>query len=43
MAREVQSALGDISVELGGYSQEDAKAWVKELKTQGRYLEDVWS
>lgn len=44
MAADVQVALTKIALEHGKMSNEEAaKAWVKDLKTKGRYLEDVWA
>ncbi|KND01448.1 uncharacterized protein SPPG_03252 [Spizellomyces punctatus DAOM BR117] len=44
MAHDVQNALTELALKFGGMASEDkAKAWVKDLRTKGRYLEDVWS
>ncbi|KAJ3011486.1 hypothetical protein HKX48_006806 [Thoreauomyces humboldtii] len=44
MAHDVHQALIDIASKQGGLATEDkAKAWVKDLKSAGRYLEDVWA
>ncbi|KAI8819375.1 uncharacterized protein EV422DRAFT_534514 [Fimicolochytrium jonesii] len=44
MAADVHAALEHIALTHGKLaSAEKAKAWVKDLRSQGRYLEDVWS
>ncbi|KAI8586759.1 hypothetical protein BDZ88DRAFT_454637 [Geranomyces variabilis] len=44
MAHDVNATLGNIAYTNGAMnSLEQGKAWVKELKTKGRYLEDVWA
>ena len=43
MARQVNQTLIDIARECGGWSDQEATAFVKELRQQGRYQEDVWS
>jgi len=43
MARAVNQTLIDICVECGGYEVEKATKWVKDLRSAGRYQEDVWS
>ncbi|KAJ3158722.1 NADPH-cytochrome P450 reductase [Geranomyces michiganensis] len=44
MAHDVNLALGNIAYTSGAMkSLDEGKAWVKELKTKGRYLEDVWA
>jgi sulfite reductase (NADPH) flavoprotein alpha-component len=42
MARDVHAALVDIAVAHGGHSPDDAKAWLADLLTQGRYARDVY-
>ncbi len=42
MASDVDHALTSVAVSEGGMSQEDAKAWVKTLAREGRYLRDVY-
>lgn len=42
MAKDVEQALTQISIKEGGYSQEQATDFVKNLKKQRRYLEDVY-
>lgn len=43
MAVAVHGALEGIAESQGGMSMEEAKEWVRELKSSGRYLEDTWS
>ncbi|KAI9089478.1 hypothetical protein DFS34DRAFT_639357 [Phlyctochytrium arcticum] len=43
MAHDVQNALTDLAQRYGDMSADAAKAWVKDLKSKNRYLEDVWS
>ncbi|KAF9161884.1 NADPH-cytochrome P450 reductase [Actinomortierella ambigua] len=43
MAREVNSKLVEIAVACGGLTEEKATTYVKELRSRGRYEEDVWS
>ncbi|KAJ3299758.1 NADPH-cytochrome P450 reductase [Borealophlyctis nickersoniae] len=43
MARDVNDTLAKIARSVGGLNEEAAKGWVKDLRTHGRYLEDVWS
>ena len=43
MARAVNQALIDMAREAGGMSDEQAQKWVKDLRSAGRYQEDVWS
>ena len=42
MAVDVDKALHDIVAEQGGMSEEDANAYVKQMKTDKRYLRDVY-
>lgn len=42
MATDVDVALHDIIEQEGGLSEDDAKAYVKQLKTDKRYLRDVY-
>ena len=42
MANDVDDALHDIIEKEGGLEQEDAKAYVKKLKDEKRYLRDVY-
>ncbi|MGN6570955.1 MAG: sulfite reductase subunit alpha [Pseudolabrys sp.] len=42
MAKDVEAALTDIVAQHGGCSPADAKAFVAELKTKGRYQADVY-
>lgn len=42
MAKDVESALTDIVAEHGTLSLEDAKAYVENLRTSGRYQTDVY-
>jgi len=43
MARDVNKTLVDVAKEIGGKSEDDAVKFVKNLRSSGRYLEDVWS
>lgn len=43
MAKDVQTALCEIAVELGGMTSEQATDYIKKLMTKGRYSQDVWS
>jgi sulfite reductase (NADPH) flavoprotein alpha-component len=42
MAKDVHAALIDVAVAHGGYSPDDAKAWLADLMQQGRYARDVY-
>ncbi|MBU2971184.1 assimilatory sulfite reductase (NADPH) flavoprotein subunit [Pseudoalteromonas sp. C2R02] len=42
MAKDVHQALLDIVQEFGGKSEEDAQAYLKELRNQNRYQKDVY-
>ncbi|MEM8877602.1 MAG: sulfite reductase subunit alpha [Pseudomonadota bacterium] len=42
MARDVDTALGELIAEHGGFSGEDADAYVSNLKREKRYLRDVY-
>ena len=42
MAKDVDKALHDIAAEHGGLSEEDAVAFVKQLKKDKRYQRDVY-
>ncbi|KAJ8326952.1 hypothetical protein O5D80_004379 [Batrachochytrium dendrobatidis] len=43
MAHDVSKALGTIAEKTGGMAEEGGKQWLKDIKTSGRYFEDVWS
>ncbi|KAG0019318.1 NADPH-cytochrome P450 reductase [Podila clonocystis] len=43
MAREVNYQLVEIAMECGGLTEEKATNYVKDLRSKGRYEEDVWS
>ncbi|KAJ3321460.1 hypothetical protein HDV06_004129 [Boothiomyces sp. JEL0866] len=43
MAHDVNKELENIAMNIGGMDEEGSKNWIKKLRTQGRYLEDVWS
>ncbi|KAI9144095.1 hypothetical protein BKA69DRAFT_1026013, partial [Paraphysoderma sedebokerense] len=43
MARDVNKWFVDKAVELGDLAEDKAVKWVKELRTKGRFSEDVWS
>ncbi|KAG0228058.1 NADPH-cytochrome P450 reductase [Actinomortierella wolfii] len=43
MAREVNHKLVEIAMTCGGLTEEKATTYVKELRSRGRYEEDVWS
>ncbi|KAJ3245003.1 hypothetical protein HDU78_010058 [Chytriomyces hyalinus] len=42
MAADVNTLLHKLAAEFGGKNEEEAKKWVKNLKTTGKYHEDVW-
>ncbi|KAJ3380070.1 NADPH-cytochrome P450 reductase, partial [Entophlyctis sp. JEL0112] len=42
MAADVSTLLLKLAGQYGGKSEEDAKKWVKNLKSGGKYQEDVW-
>ncbi|KAJ3020251.1 UNVERIFIED_CONTAM: NADPH-cytochrome P450 reductase [Siphonaria sp. JEL0065] len=42
MAADVNALLHKLCSDYGGKSEEEAKKWVKTLKTTGKYHEDVW-
>ena len=42
MAKDVDKALHEIVAEQGGMSEADAKAYMKNLKKEGRYIRDVF-
>jgi sulfite reductase (NADPH) flavoprotein alpha-component len=42
MAKDVHQALLDIVQQFGGKSEEDAQAYLKELRNQNRYQKDVY-
>jgi sulfite reductase (NADPH) flavoprotein alpha-component len=42
MASDVDHALTGVAVSEGGMTQDEAKAWVKKLAQDGRYLRDVY-
>ena len=43
MAREVLKAIVDVVRDAGGKTEDQAAAYVKDLRSTSRYLEDVWS
>ncbi len=43
MARDVNSGLIQIAQSCGGMDEASATNYVKDLRSKGRYLEDVWS
>lgn len=43
MAREVYQEVIEMACEHGKMSKEKATTWVKDLKLNGRYQEDVWA
>jgi NADPH-ferrihemoprotein reductase len=43
MARAVNNQLAVMAQEVGGLDEEQAVQWVKNLRNNGRYQEDVWS
>ena len=43
MPRDVEDAVRAIAQSEGGRSEAEARAWVKELKQQGRYVTETWS
>ncbi|KAF9334138.1 NADPH-cytochrome P450 reductase [Podila minutissima] len=43
MAREVNHRLVEIAMECGGLTEDKATNYVKDLRSKGRYEEDVWS
>jgi sulfite reductase (NADPH) flavoprotein alpha-component len=42
MAGDVERALIQVAIKEGQYAEEQASAWVKDLKKSRRYLEDVY-
>ncbi|KAJ3112101.1 NADPH-cytochrome P450 reductase [Phlyctochytrium bullatum] len=42
MAADVQQCLVELAMEKGGKNEAGARAWLKTLRTTGRYQEDVW-
>lgn len=42
MAKDVDTALHDIVRTEGGFSQDEAENYIKQLKTEKRYLRDVY-
>ena len=42
MAADVDKALHDVIAKEGGLSEDDAAAYVKQLKSDKRYLRDVY-
>lgn|GEM_PF-2064981 len=42
MGQSVEKALEEIGMKEGGYSLEDAKRWISKLKSQKRYLREVY-
>ncbi|KAI9294002.1 hypothetical protein K502DRAFT_325036 [Neoconidiobolus thromboides FSU 785] len=43
MAKDVNQCFVDMAKDLGGMSEEHAIAYVKKLRSQSRYQEDVWA
>ncbi|KAJ9051383.1 hypothetical protein DSO57_1005091 [Entomophthora muscae] len=43
MAKDVNQCFINMALELGGFSEEAAQAYVKKLRAQSRYQEDVWA
>jgi sulfite reductase alpha subunit-like flavoprotein len=43
MAHDVNTELERIAVKYGGFTEAKAKDWIKNMRSQNRYLEDVWS
>jgi len=43
MAHDVNKALHDLLKTHGSMSDDDAVAYIKNLKTTSRFMEDVWS
>jgi NADPH-ferrihemoprotein reductase len=43
MATDVNQTLEKIAMNKGNMSENAAKEWIKSLRSQNRYLEDVWS
>ncbi|CAO3590359.1 unnamed protein product [Absidia cylindrospora] len=43
MAKDVQHTFTSFAQKYGGKNEEDANAFIKQLRTSGRYQEDVWS
>jgi sulfite reductase alpha subunit-like flavoprotein len=43
MARDVNQCMIDMAIQIGGLIPEQANRWVQDLRSSGRYLEDVWS
>ncbi|XP_037091249.1 NADPH--cytochrome P450 reductase-like, partial [Pollicipes pollicipes] len=43
MARDVNHLLTEICRERGGMSQDEADKYIKTMRSQKRYSEDVWS
>ncbi|CAO3676228.1 unnamed protein product [Umbelopsis ramanniana] len=43
MAKDVQSAFIEFAQQFGGQSPEEAEQYVKNLRSKGRYQEDVWA
>lgn len=43
MAKDVQSAFIEFAQQYGGQSPEEAEQYVKNLRSKGRYQEDVWA
>ena len=43
MARDVNMALENIAKTVGGFDEKGAKTWIKSMRAQSRYLEDIWS
>ncbi|KAJ3274998.1 hypothetical protein HDV01_001504 [Terramyces sp. JEL0728] len=43
MAHDVNKELENIAVNVGSMDEEGSKNWIKKLRSDGRYLEDVWT
>ncbi len=43
MAADVNATLESLARSNGNLSDQKAKDWIKSLRSQNRYLEDVWS
>ncbi|KAK9765095.1 hypothetical protein K7432_006850 [Basidiobolus ranarum] len=43
MAKDVQKAIAEMAVQLGNMEEDQANNYVKQLRIEGRYQEDVWA
>lgn len=43
MSGDVHQTLEQMAQSIGGLNKEQAGKWVKKLRSEGRYQEDVWS